>query len=281
MLVPFPVVFHSAALGQLPCPFQRNKPHIALFLRGQGAEFHCIHRFAHVPAAGSGDVFHHAVLQAQRAVQVLFHHMECPLHRRTDFFRLYRLKFKHGGPAQNRIIDIKIWILRCRSDQSNLPVFDEFQKRLLLFFIKVLDLVQIEQHAVHCVQTVQARNHFADVRGRSSGPVQFAEFAVGLLCDDGSQCRLSHAGWAVEDQIGDHPRGKNPAQGFPFPQQMALAYHLIQRLGTDAVRQWAHQKFLLYRKAALYLIRTVRLFQCINSGLDFLMHRADNACKSP
>ena len=49
MLVPLTVILHGAALGQLPCPLQRYKPHIALFLGGQGTELHRIHRLAHIP----------------------------------------------------------------------------------------------------------------------------------------------------------------------------------------------------------------------------------------
>ena len=36
----------------------------------------------------------------------------------------------------------------------------------------------------------------------------------------------------------------------------------------------------VYKRQALYGSSTVRLFQCINFDLDFLMHRADNVCKS-
>ena len=89
-----------------------------------------------------------ALFDLQFDAQIFFHQTKCPLHRPADFLGLDRLKFKHRRAAQNRVIDIKIGVFGRGGDEGNVPVFDVFQQRLLLFFVQVLNFIEVEQNPI-------------------------------------------------------------------------------------------------------------------------------------
>ena len=56
------------------------------------------------------------------------------------------LELKHAGPGQHRPKNGKEGVLGGGGDQGNPPVLHELQQGLLLLLVKILNLVQVEQH---------------------------------------------------------------------------------------------------------------------------------------
>ena len=67
------------------------------------------------------------------------------------------------------------------------------------------------------------------------GGVELMEGAVGLLGDDPGHGGLAHTGGAVKDHVGDVAGLDDPAQELPLPQNLLLAYHIVQGAGADFV----------------------------------------------
>ena len=72
--------------------------------------------------------------------------------------------------------------------------FYELKKALLLLFVEILDLVQINQRAIGGEEGVQLVDDGLDIRDARSRGVQVIQLAVGLLYDDGRDRGLAHAG---------------------------------------------------------------------------------------
>ena len=216
MLLSVPVVAEGAALGQLLCPVERNLPHAVFRHAGHDAQFHRIERFAHVASAADGDSLAYAFLDLESLAEFLLHKGKGALHAAFHFFRRHGLEFKHSGTAEDSGIYVKIGILRGGSDESDFPVLDEFQKRLLLLFCKILNLVKVEQNPVLCHEGIQFVHDVLDVLGGSGSAVEPVQTAVGLGGDNACQCGLSDARRPVKYHVGDAARFDDFAKGAVF-----------------------------------------------------------------
>ena len=58
------------------------------------------------------------------------------------------------------------------------PVFQKLQQRLLLLFIKILDLIQIQQDTIDSFQCSNFPDDFTDICGGSGGAVQFIKVFI-------------------------------------------------------------------------------------------------------
>ena len=108
---------------------------------------------------------------------------------------------------------------------------------MLLFFVEILDLVQIEQHPLGRKKGVQLIHNGFDIAEGSGGGIEPVELPVGLTGDDAGQSGFSHAGGAVEDHIGNVPIFNEAAKNTVGADQMALAHHIVQGLGAQTVCQ--------------------------------------------
>ena len=203
----------------------------------------------------------HARLRLRRhsilLLQIAHGAANCLLHaRRRD-----RLELKDRASGQNGVIDVEIWILRRGCDQGDLSVFDVFQQRLLLLFIEVLDLVEIEQNAVRSQKRVQLGIDLLDISGGGRRRVELAELTLRLRGDQiGDRC-FPGAGRAIKDHVR-HIAGKNdPAQKAVFSKYMLLSADLVQRGRPEYVCQrLIHASASFVFPNAAPLLRTARRF---------------------
>ena len=206
MLITILVIAHSAFLRQFPGAFQRNAQHpVFPHIPGKNTKFHRIHGLAYIPAAGCGNMGDNAFLREDGSPPLFLQKMERPFHSWFHILRLYRLKFEHSRTAQNGRIHIKIGVFCGGSNQSDTPVLNEFQKSLLLLFIEILNLIQIQHHPLRCQQSPHIRGDGLDVRQRGGGGVQAVERPVHLGGGDLRHRGLSRAGGTVKNQIGIFP----------------------------------------------------------------------------
>ena len=158
-------------------------------------------------------------------------------HRGLDVRRLNRLELKHRAAAQNRVKHVKIRIFCRGCNERNAAVLDELQQGLLLFFVKILNLVQINQRAVRRHQRAQLVKNLFDVRdgrGRCIEPIQLA---LGLCRDNRGNRRFSHTGRTVKNHVWNVAALDNPAQQTGLSQNMRLANHIRQCGWADTVGQ--------------------------------------------
>ena len=148
MLVAQPIIAGAAFLGQLIHQLWGDPLFTVRHLGSKVAVFHRAQGLAHITAAPLCQGASHAVRQLCRGAVLLLQQTEAPLHRGHHICRGDGFELKHRAPAEHCRINIKIRVLRGAGDQGDLAVFYVFQQGLLLAFVKILDLVQIQQYAV-------------------------------------------------------------------------------------------------------------------------------------
>ena len=182
-------------------------------------------------------MLHHPILTDHLRLQPLPHEADAPLHGGAHVGGLDGLELEHGGAAEHRVVNIEIGILGGGCDQRDLAVLHELQQGLLLLFVEVLDLVQVEEHPVGGQHGADVLDDVLDVGDGGSCGVQTVQRPVGAPGNDVGHGGLAGARGTVEHQVGDGAAVDNPAQQAVPPQDMALAHHLIQGLGPDLVGQ--------------------------------------------
>ena len=183
------------------------------------------------------DSVHNAILHLHRDAPTLSENIDRPADCPGDLFRRDWFELKHGGPGEHCVEHIEVWILRGRCNQRDLAVIHKLQQRLLLLFIKVLDLIQIEQNTIWGLQGVHIGNDLSDIRDARRCGIQPVQGTVGTLGNDVGHRSLARAGGAVKDHIRDIPTFYNAAEHTVLAENMRLTYHLIQRLGPNVVGQ--------------------------------------------
>ena len=232
MLVPIPVIAHGTALGHSSGILQCD----AVGGRGK-QQLHRVQGLAHVAAAGRRNPRRHAILQPQGCLPPAVGDLHRPAHRLLRLLGGDGLELKDRGAAQNGVEHAEIGVFRGGSDQRDASVFNEFQQRLLLFFVEILDLVQIQQHTSGGQQRIQLVDDALDVRDSGGGGVELAQAPVGSLGDDARHRGLSGAGGAVKNHIGDLAALHDAAQQTVGAENMPLPYHVLQGLGPNLVCQ--------------------------------------------
>ena len=212
VVVPLPVVAHGGFLGRRLGVLQGNHQLSPLPPGGGGEQLQGVHGLADVPAAGGGDVLPHPVLQHQGPAQPLIEQVHPPVNGGEGVLGGDLLELKHRGPGEHRPEHVEEGVLGGGGDEGDLPVFHELQQGLLLLFVKVLDLVQVQQHPVRGQEGADVGNDVLNVRDGRRGGVEPVEGAVGALGDDVGHRGLSRPRGAVEDQVGDVAPLDDPAQ---------------------------------------------------------------------
>jgi len=196
------VVAQSSALGdglQLP---GADDADVVFDGSGQIGNLQRVDGFAHVSAAGQGDAAQQLVLDLQGQpflLRLLLQQLDAAFERLFNLLWADRLEFKDGAAADDGVVDIKIRIFGGGSNQGDLTVLQKFQQGLLLFFVQVLNLVQIEHHAVHSFKGVQRGDDLLKIGGAGSGAIELVQFFARLLCDDACHGGFSGAGRSVKD----------------------------------------------------------------------------------
>ena len=231
------VIAHGAALGHLLGIGDSEDQGPVLYLGGLIEQLHRVHGLPHVPAAGVGNVVGHSLLPPQGERALLPHQTQGPLHGGADLIGGDGLELKDRAPAEEGGVDVEIGVLRGGGDEGDGPVLHKLQEGLLLLFVEVLDLVQVQQHAAGGHHGPHIPDDVLDVLEGGGGGVELVEGAVGSLGDDVGDGSLPGTGGAVEDHIGVGPLLNEPAQQGVGAQQMLLTHDLVDGLRADAVRQ--------------------------------------------
>ena len=184
-----------------------------------------------------GDVVRHPLLPVQGQGAFRLDQGQGPLHGGPDVGSGHGLEFKHRAPAEQGGIDVKVGIFGGGGDQGNRPVLHKFQQGLLLLFVEVLDLVQIQQHAARRQQRPHVPDDALHILKGGGGGVELVQRAVGPFGDDVGNGGLPGPGGTVKDHVGVCALLNEPAQQGVGPQQMFLPHHLVQPLRPDPVRQ--------------------------------------------
>ena len=143
---------------------------------------------------------------------------------------------------------------RSGGDQGDAAVLDTFQQALLLLFVQVLDLVQIQQNAARRCQRADILEHCLDIPGAAGGAVELVQGHAAVLGNDACHRGISGAGGTVKDHVGDASALDGAAEHPPRSQQMLLPAHIRQRFGTQALRKWfIHGGFPFPARKALFI----------------------------
>ena len=116
--------------------------------------------------------------------------------------RFHGFKLKYRTAAENGVVDVEIRVFGGRGNEGNGAVLDVFQQCLLLFFIQVLDLIQIQHHTAHGVKAAQFGNKRLDIPGRGGCAIETVELFAGARRNDARGSGFPHAGRPVKDEIG-------------------------------------------------------------------------------
>ena len=140
--------------------------------------------------------------------------------------------------AQNRVEHAEIRVLGRGGDERDAPVLDEFQQRLLLLFVEILDLIEIQQHAAGGEHGVQLRDYLLDVGDTGGRRVELAQTAVSALGDDARDGGFPRAGGAVEYHVWYLPALDDTPQHTAGTKYMLLPDNVVKTVRAYLVCQW-------------------------------------------
>ena len=233
------IVVRAGFGTDLPRAVYRQLPVFSRARHGgtQYAHFADVQRLAHIAAGSFGNVCGQALFYIIGFAALLLQQPEGALHGGQRIRGAHVFELKHRGAAQHGGIDIKIRVLGGGGDQGDISVFNVLQQALLLFFVKILYLVQIQQQPVRGGDGAELGDHVLHVAQRSAGAVEDVQALVGLVCDHPCHRGLAGARGAVEDQVRDLAGFYDVAQRCALAEQMLLPGDLIQGFRADPVRQ--------------------------------------------
>ncbi len=235
--VSVPVISLGGFLCDLLRVGQRDLQHAVPFPPGGEQQFHRVHGLADIAAAGSGNVLQGAILRFGGKSLLRLHDGNAAFYSLQRGLGRDGPEFKHRRARQNGVVDVEIGIFRGGGDQRHLAVFDGLQQGLLLLLRKILDLVQVEKHAVGCHQRIRLSQDLPDLSGGSICRVELVERAVRLGRNDTGHSGLSHTGGTVKDQVRDPAGLDDPPEHLSLAEDMLLTHHIVQRRGADLIRQ--------------------------------------------
>ena len=224
MLVAVSVVAHGASLGDVSSFFQSHG--IAL-CHGE-EDLHRIQRLAHVSTAGEREMADDFIRKYQLPFRPGILQPYRPVYGYGGVFRSNRLELENSGAAEYGVEHTKVRVLCSGSDQSDPAVLDELKQGLLLFLIKILDLVEIQKNTARSEKSIEVTDYCLNVGNTCSGGIELSQGAVGPLgndpCDGGFTC----AGRAVEDHIRDLSALHDAAEHAVFTQNMLLPDDVVK-----------------------------------------------------
>ena len=204
-------------------------------------ELHSRNCLAYIATAALSDGHRHIVLPCEGQVAALFHNIEGAKNGTQCLLRRQGLELKDSAAGQQCVINAEIGIIGGTGDQRDLAIFQKLQQTLLLLFIEILDLIEIEQNAVGRHHGIHIGNDGLHILQGRGGGIEVIEGLIGALGDDVGDGGLSCAGRAVEDKVCLCAVLDQAAQQCALAQKMLLSCHFFKALGTDFVCQRAHR----------------------------------------
>ena len=86
----------------------------------------------------------HAFFRMDGNLLLLLQESEPLCHRLLHIRRLHRLELEHRRAAEYRVVHVKIRVFGGGGNEGDPPVLNMFQQALLLLFVEILDLVQVQ-----------------------------------------------------------------------------------------------------------------------------------------
>ena len=191
-----------------------------------------VHRLSHVAAAACRNFCGTAVLEGDFDILLLREQFSGADHGALNLLRLDGLELKNRRAAENRVVDVEIRVLGGRGNQGDAAVLYVFEQGLLLLFIEVLYLVEIEQDSVEPLKGIEPGDDLLDICGRGGGSVELLEGLAGLLCDVGREGGLSDARRPVKNQVGHVAALDDFSQRSALSEQVLLTDYIVERLRT-------------------------------------------------
>ena len=254
VVVALPVVAHGGAAGDLPDHIQSNALFSVFHRCCRDCKVQTAQRLAQIAPGAFGQIGTGVLVHAHRHLLPLGKALHGVAHPALHIRCSKGLELKHSAAGKQGIIDVKIGVLGGGSNQGDAAVLDAFQKALLLLFVQVLDLVQIQQNAARRCQRADILEHCLDIPGAAGGAVELVQGHAAVLGNNACHRGLSGAGGAVKDHVGDAPALDGAAEHPPRSQQMLLPAHIRQRFGTQALRKrFVHGGFSFPARKALFI----------------------------
>ena len=240
MLVAVPVIVHGAALSDGPCVRHGEAKAAVLSGDRRGKEqLQGVDAFSRVPAAGGGDVVEHTLLRPDPGAVFLLQEVKHAVEVFAHVGRGEGAELEHCASAEDGVEHAEIRVLRGGGDEGDAAVFDEIEEGLLLLLVEVLDLVQIEQHALRREEGIELVDDGLYIRDAGGGGVQAAQRPVRPLGDDPRDGGLARAGGSVEDHIGYASAVRDAAQHTVRAEDMLLPGYIVEGLGPQLICQRA------------------------------------------
>ena len=235
MLISVLIIAHGTLLGDggsiLCCD------NAAVLRRGK-EHLHGIHGLSHIPAAGLADACCGAGGKDHWMLPPRIGDGRCPGNGLFHLGRRNGLELKHRGTAQHSPENTEIRVFCGRGNEGDAPVLHKLQQALLLLFVEILDLVEIEQHSAGSEEGVQLVDNLLDIPDAGRGGVELSEGTAGALGNDAGHRGLARAGGTVKNHIGDGAAEDYAPQHAVFPQNMLLPDHIVQGGRPDLVCKW-------------------------------------------
>ena len=254
MVIALPVVAHGGAAGDLPDHIQGDALFSVFYRRCRDRKVQTAQRLAQIAPGAFGQIGAGVLVHAYRHLFPLGKALHGVAHPALHIRCGKGLELKHRAAGKQGVIDVEIGVLGGGRNQGNAAVLDTLQKALLLLFVQVLDLVQIQQNAARCCQRADILEHRLDIPGTAGGAVELVQGHAAVLGNNACHRGLSGAGGAIKDHVGDAPALDGAAEHPPRRQQMLLPAHIRQRFGTQTLRKWfIHGGFSFPARKALFI----------------------------
>jgi len=170
MLVPRRVEPHTRTLRQLARSFGLQRiagSKICIFQRGQ--------RLADVAAAARGDDVQRLGRTGLGQACFGIQKRQSALEHGENLRRRHAPEFKDRRAGKQRRVDGEIGVLGRRANQRYAAVLNIFEQALLLLFVEILDLVNVQNDAARVHQRVGARKNVLDLTGGSDRRIDFIQ----------------------------------------------------------------------------------------------------------
>ncbi len=172
VVVSVPIIAEGRLLSHQFGVLQGHRHHAVHLLASGTEQLRPVDGLAHIAAAGGGQVIPHIIRCLDGHAVALLQQPEGTVYRRSNLLGRDRFELKDGGAGEDGIENGEVGVLRGGSDDGDLAVLHELQQGLLLLFIEILDLIQVEQHPVGRQQGVNISDDLPNVRNGGGGGVE-------------------------------------------------------------------------------------------------------------
>ena len=235
MLVAVTVIAVVASLGEGFGFIKGYDRFGAVIFCAEKAQLTDAHRFADISAAATGDMLTDALFRLYLHSRFVGEDTECPFHCGDNVLGGDGLELEHRTSAENGVIDVKIGVLGGGGDKGYLAVFNIFKEGLLLLFVEILYLVEVQKDAVHSVNCACVGDNIPDVGCSCGGAIELMELHSRIFCNYPCNGGFSYSRGTVKYHIGDIAAVDYAPEISAFVKEMTLTDNFIKVFGAYSV----------------------------------------------